>query len=226
MLMMFRERKIQLIHGLFVLYSLSALGCFLFFAQGVEPSKYRSIPILMIWNVFLAFVGFDAVQLHLWSSNRIVKVLAALVAFLFYPNSYYMVTDAKHIGDWFPNPAQMNFAQMDAQKLCYFILLMAGIFFGVFLGFESMKPILQRYFVSWTAKSVFILLMSFLSSVAIYAGRVSAERVNSWDIFYRPFYTLGKLFTVIQPGNFLFLLMFTLFQLFIIGLGYSIVWRD
>jgi uncharacterized membrane protein len=226
--MMFRLRKIQLIHGLFAVYSLFALGFFLIFNQGqiFGLTKYDYIPILMIWNLFLAFIAFDAVQLHLWVRNGLVRWLAAFLAFLFYPNTYYMVTDAKHIGDWFPNPAHMDFAQIDAQKLCYFVILMAGIFFGVFLGFETIKAILRRYFVSLAGKSAFVLLMSFLSSVAIFAGRVSAERVNSWDVFYRPLYTLGKLFGAIVPANFLFLAMFMLFQVFVIGLGFIIVSRE
>ncbi|MDR2976183.1 MAG: DUF1361 domain-containing protein [Streptococcaceae bacterium] len=226
--MMFKEHKIQLIHGLFIIYSLFALGCFFIFNQGdlFNLSKYEYIPLLMIWNIFLAFIAFDAVQLHLWSGHWVIKCLSAVIAFLFYPNSYYMVTDAKHIGDWFPNPALMDFAQIDSQKLCYFILLMAGVFFGVFLGFETIMPILRRYFVSYLSKSAFVLIMSFLSAVAIYAGRVSSERINSWDVFYRPIYTLGKLFAVVQPSNFSFLMLFTLFQLFIIGLGFAIAWRN
>ncbi|MDR0299438.1 MAG: DUF1361 domain-containing protein [Streptococcaceae bacterium] len=222
-----KNRKALVINILFIVYSLFAVSFFLIFPHHSweKLTGFDFLPLGMIWNIFLALVAFDAIVLMSKVRRRSLRVISGGVAFLFYPNTYYMVTDAKHIGDWFPSPKHLDFA--NAQQTIYLLLLVSGIIFGILLGIETMLHFLRQFFIKRPFYQWLIILsMSFLSSVAIYVGRVETLRLNSWDIFLRPIYTVSKLFEVVQPSHFVFLASFTIFQLFMIGLGMALAIKD
>lgn len=213
------KNKILLIHLFFVVYSFIAIFCWYFSLT----NKLSNISPTMVWNLFLAFIAYDCTIWLVEVKNKISLVLAGIFSFLFYPNTFYMITDAKHVGDWFPDP-RLTFS--NTQEIIAFVLLLVGIVFGTLLGMETMRIVLVRFFKKNWQKTLFIIGMSFLSSVAIYAGRISTLRLNSWDVFVRPIDTIGKLFSVIQSQNIVFLVSFTLYQIFMIALGVWLTMKE
>lgn len=215
------NKKVVLLNAFFLGYSIVTYALFLLLKTDTWLlSGYEGIPAGMMWNLFLAYIAYNSVVLLVHFKNKWLRVMTAVVAFLFYPNTFYLLTDAKHIGDWFPNPRSFNFGE--TKETVYYMILMLAVMLGILIGVETMLLFLKHSISQWRYKVGFVLLMSFLSSVAIYAGRISDEaiRLNSWDLLARPLHALEILFKVIHPDQFVFLASFTVFQIFMIGLGF------
>lgn len=215
-----KNRKFVEIHLLFLLYSLTAVVCWEFFLKDLPKGQLASIPIAMIWNVFLALVAYDFAVFFVCAKRLIFRIIWGFLAFLFYPNTFYMITDAKHVADWFPDP-RLTFQQ--APEIIAFVLLLVAILFGTILGMQAMRLVVNRFLAESWLKFPFVVVMSCLSSIAIYAGRIATLRLNSWDIFTRPIYTMSRLIGTVSPHNTVFLISFTLYQLFMIALVYWLV---
>ena len=205
------KNKIFLIHLFFIVYSIITALCWPLFA-----GKLGGIPPTMIWNVFLALLAYDFINWMIRAKSKISLVISSLFSFLFYPNTFYMITDAKHVADWFPD---LKLTFINTQEIIAFVILLVGIIFGTLLGMEAMRLVLEVFFRKSWQKLLFVIGMSFLSSVAIYGGRISTLRLNSWDVFIRPIDTIEKLFSIIRLDNMVFLVSFTVYQVFVIGLG-------
>ncbi|MFV0556778.1 MAG: DUF1361 domain-containing protein [Lactovum sp.] len=224
---MLKNKKIIYLNLAFIIYACCSFFFFILFKEGDwKFSGYEGLPIGMIWNLFLAYISYNLVFLLMRLKNKYGQIICFFLAFLFYPNSFYMITDAKHIGDWFPNPRTFNF--IGTKETIYYMLLMSAVFLGVLIAVETMLLFLKVFLHKKIYRLIFIIVTSFLSSVAIYAGRVDNEllRLNSWDLILRPFYTIESLFRIISPEHFVFLLAFTLFQVFMITLGFIFSMKD
>lgn len=135
----------------------------------------------LIWNLFLAWLpllfayGLQRTLQHkLWSSWAALGLTVLWFAFL--PNSFYLVSDFVHLGDF--EATQLVFGA---------VMLTALTLTGLWLGVTSLVLVhtqLRRR-LSMGVSTAFIGLTLFIASVAIYIGR--DLRWNSWDLLLNPF---------------------------------------
>ena len=213
---MLRDKRFLKFNLLFLTFSLGAAFIAIYYRTGFNLLNLQAdsrIPPVMIWNIFLALLAYDFAYGLVKVKNFWLQLIFAFLAFLFYPNTFYMLTDSLHFGDWL-QAGHLTF--YGTKPMIYFMLLCVAIFFGVALGLETMRIVLKRFFDNKFFAWAFIIIMSFLGSIGIFVGRFQEIRLNSWDIFINPIGTVVKLFAVIQPTNFVFLASFTLAQIFLI----------
>lgn len=134
----------------------------------------------LAWNLALAwlpllFILWLIVLLrrYRWSSWR--PVCVTLLWLLFLPNSFYMISDFIHIQD------------IVRHDLLYDVLMFTSfIFTAALVGFISLYlmhvQLVRR--IGMRASILFIAIIIFLCSFAIYLGR--DLRWNSWDVLTNP----------------------------------------
>ncbi|WP_139376030.1 DUF1361 domain-containing protein [Clostridium oryzae] len=191
------------------------------------------IHLMMIWNLFLAFLPLIFSAFLEASVKKQKKVTAFVFGFLwllFLPNSPYMVTDFIHISgtkfyletisSYIPQMYNMDF--MPWLKIIHIGI---GMYFGLLLGMYSMY-IVQKV-ISQNAGKIkaylLIIISCILSGYAIYIGRFL--RFNSWDII-KPAYLLAQLTKNINWNAFKFSLLFGGYVLVIYTIFYIFFYRS
>lgn len=158
----------------------------------------------LIWNMFLALAALDLSVLAYSSSSRIIFLIAAILWFFFYPNTFYMLTDIVH----------MKFVSevlYERESMIMFMLYIPSILFGVFSGVLSINYIFDRLKVKFTVfRYVLYIAISIFSSLAIHIGRYA--RLNSWDIFTQPKVVIDELLAVVNIDSLPFILGFIFIQ--------------
>jgi uncharacterized membrane protein len=182
--------------------------------------RYEPDFIYMIWNLFLAWLGFAAAlvlerALHrsVWSSWYVLLLTALWLIFL--PNTFYMLTDFIHIHE-------LTMADL-VQGV---IMLSSFILNGVILGLLSVhivhRELIKRVKArtAWTLVGFTLLICSF----AIYVGR--ELRWNTWDIILNP---TSVLFDVserlLNPAAHLGMLSITLGFFALLLSLYTVAWH-
>lgn len=159
----------------------------------------------LIWNMFLALVALDFAYLTTLSKSVFVKIFWVLLWFLFYPNTFYMLTDIVH----------MSFAGQalwDRSSMILFMLYVASILFGVLSGVLSLQLIFRSLGVqNIYLRYIIIANLSFLSSFAIHIGRYA--RLNSWDMLTNPMTVVNSMVEVVSWSALPFIVGFTFLQL-------------
>jgi len=115
-------------------------------------------------------------------------MIAMVVWFFFFPNAPYILTDLVHLG-----PKYYGHYWVDM------LLILLVAFTGLLLGFLSLQSMQQRVArrFHWPVGWLFVMAMSLLSGMGIYAGRFL--RWNSWDVVARPGWVLDDgLFWVVS----------------------------
>lgn len=158
----------------------------------------------LIWNMLLALISLDFAYLAYRSKSKAIRFIFALLWLLFYPNTFYMVTDIIH----------MHFAGSvlyDKHSLNLFMLYVPSIFFGALSGIEGVRILMKVYPISnvWL-RGIFYSVLSFVSSLAIHIGRYA--RLNSWDVFTRPGVVIDEILAVLSWDAFVFVIGFTCIQ--------------
>ncbi|TWT09861.1 DUF1361 domain-containing protein [Streptococcus sp. sy004] len=184
--------KMSLIHLFWVVIS---AGIFRYMTSGPN----------LIWNMFLALVALDFAYLAYRTKNTFLKIVSVLLWLLFYPNTFYMLTDIIH----------MSFADQalwDRLSMIMFMLYVSSILFGVLSGVLS----LQLIFNSLGVKNIYlrylvITNLSFLSSFAIHIGRYA--RLNSWDALMNPMTVVDSMVEVVSWSALPFIAGFTFLQM-------------
>jgi uncharacterized membrane protein len=156
----------------------AGFSCSLVFIRMVatgQPS-YLFLP----WNLFLAFIplwisGLIETQPRILS-NRILLVLLLGAWLLFFPNSFYIITDLFHL-------KKFRLAPEWYDLLMIFSFAWNGILFGI-ISLRRIEKIIQLAFGRNYA-FLFIVSIMWLSAFGIYIGRFL--RFNSWDILTDPF---------------------------------------
>ncbi len=177
-----------------------------------------NISMSMAWNVFLALIAYDFSYLAINSRRRLIQGIAGFFWLIFYPNTFYVLTDAKHFADWFDLSKLKSFSNL--RTILDFNVLIFGIIFGVVLGAWSIQLILHHFVKNNYLKAVLLFVISFLSSIGIFVGRSEALRLNSWDLVFHPWETLMLIIHSISASNMGFFLTFTFCQLALIALFY------
>jgi uncharacterized membrane protein len=134
----------------------------------------------LIWNLFLAwlpllFAGrlISVLRYKLWSSWE--GLAWSVLWLIFFPNSFYMVSDFIHLQDVAPS-----------EVLYYVVMFSSFIYTAVILGFCSLYLIhlqMRRRLPPGLANFC-VLLLLFICSVGIYIGR--DLRWNSWNVLTNP----------------------------------------
>ena len=161
--------------------------------------------LYMNWNLFLAFVPLFFAYFFEKEHSLFLKGFTFLLFLLFLPNAVYMVTDFIHLRDI--GPEWMLW--YDAMML--FLYAFVGVFINAFL-LSRMKRIL---FTTRFDQQLFLFSMTLLTAFGVYLGRYI--RFNSWDVFVRPFTTIGDSLSVIgdKYNHPVFLSTMVFFTLFI-----------
>lgn len=172
-----------------------------------------NLPASMIWNVFLSLLAFDFAYWAIKLKNRAFVIVLSLLWLIFYPNTFYILTDNIHFAGWFET---LNLT--DSSVVINFNILSISVIWGSVLGAWSILMMIERFLTKKIWKILIVIILSFLSSIGIFVGRSLEIRLNSWDLLTHPIYSLTKIFGSLTPENFAFFASFTLAQLFLIAL--------
>lgn len=205
----FRRRNITFILGSFLLVAVSSYIYYLF---NKDPSWF-----MMNWNFFLAFLPYLFSILTLVFIKKQSKILPGLffiLWLLFFPNSPYMLTDVKYIGNIDMNSWMLNGMGDNVVDWIFLIKIVVSVLLGLIFGmlslYEMHNLIKKRRgtVLGWG----FVSLICIISSFGVYIGRFL--RVNSWDVL-KPIYLLKTIINSLNSFTLVFTLIFAIGTLFI-----------
>jgi uncharacterized membrane protein len=166
----------------------SGFACFLLFVRWIVTGSqaYFFLP----WNLFLAFIPYWLIE---WAGNNSwilqsrIKLFLVLAAWLlFYPNSFYIITDLFHLSHFSAAPKWFDL-----------LLIFSFAWNGILCGVISLRK--AEMIIAMAIKSEktgwLIGVVMWLSAWGIYIGRFL--RYNSWDIITDPFSLAGDIFYMI-----------------------------
>lgn len=163
------------------------LGVFLYMVLSIVLGLYLrdGLILFLTWN--MALVGFVLFLTHVIKiyyhkkSKNIYKVIFLVLWILFFPNTYYILTDLIHFQVY---PFFMNYSDiyyLDLNTWLVFFHILIGSMYAMKIGIDTIDE--MRGILKVTSKKVEYSLITILfiaSSVAIYLGRFI--RLNSWQI--------------------------------------------
>lgn len=133
----------------------------------------------LIWNLFLAWLPY---MVSTWLQKRNVVyanplkfIVIGFVWLLFIPNSFYIMTDLFHLGEYNNVPNWFDLAMIIS-------FAWDGLLLGV-LSVRQMEKMMQQ-FLPRMRELFFIYPIMWLNALGIYIGRY--PRFNSWDIITNP----------------------------------------
>ena len=185
-------RKVITVHLFFLALS------FLVYMEGIAKTGPD-----LIWNMMLALIAYDFAVLTRYFKQAWLFPILFILWLVFYPNTFYMITDIVHmhwVGDTLWNRASLHL----------FMVFVPSILFGIYCGIESWLILLERFKFSWWTELLATLVLSVISSMAIYIGRY--DRLNTWDIVSNPGQVVQTLLETFQRERLLFILGFTFIQ--------------
>jgi uncharacterized membrane protein len=139
----------------------------------------QTMYLFLVWNLFLAFIPYALTH---WLQYRTQQQLAGwqlVVVFgawiLFIPNSFYIITDLFHLGNYYNIPLWFDLA-----------LILSFAWNGLLLGLLSVRQMEKIIQQRWHMKNelYFIYPVMWLNALGVYVGRYL--RFNSWDVFTNP----------------------------------------
>ena len=185
-------RKVITVHLFFLALS------FLVYMEGIAKTGPD-----LIWNMMLALIAYDFAVVTRYFKQAWLFPVLFILWLVFYPNTFYMITDIVHmhwVGDTLWNKASLHL----------FMVFVPSILFGIYCGIESWLILLERFKFSWWTELLATLVLSVISSMAIYIGRY--DRLNTWDLVSNPGQVVQKLLETFQRERLLFILGFTFIQ--------------
>jgi uncharacterized membrane protein len=202
--------KIIKISAVFIVMSVFACMLTLYRMRIIEGTNY----IFLIWNLFLAWIPF-VFSCILALCDRIknfplkfcMMAIIGLLWLIFYPNAPYILTDYAHFSwvGFFKGQA----ADFDFKPWYDFVLFSAYIITGFILGMASLRinqGIIRKH-SNGIVSGIFVVIVQFLSSIAIYWGRFM--RMNSWDAWRNPLLLVEGL--KFNEDSWIFVLILTVF---------------
>jgi uncharacterized membrane protein len=166
-----RRLGLLLVLGAFIGLSVALLAGRIWLTQ-------RITYVFLLWNLWLAVVPFGmslTLGLAAGPVRRGVLLPAAAVWLVFFPNTFYLVTDFIHLNTWPNVPGWYDLT-----------LLLCFAWTGLLLGFGSLQE-MQRLFTrafGWRGGWVFVVAALLLGSLGVYVGRYL--RYNSWSAVAQP----------------------------------------
>ncbi len=134
------------------------------------------------WNLILVLIPY-ILALYLVKNPWVLargwsRIGVTFLWLLFLPNAPYILTDFIHLKNSSPPFILLDFLTISAFAIT-----------GFLAGLYSIKIMIMFYRLFYSSKTVRLLtiLVSALCGFGIYLGRI--VRLNSWDIFTRPWFT-------------------------------------
>lgn len=132
------------------------------------------------WNLFLAYVPY-AISSWLfanpnWTIKKWKTTIALIAWLLFIPNSFYIMTDLFHLGNFQNAPLWYDLA-----------MILSCAWNGLLLGLLSVRQV-EKIMISTFGtfnEWKFVYPVMFLNALGIYIGRYL--RFNTWDVITSPF---------------------------------------
>ena len=140
--------------------------------------------IFLGWNILLATIPYLIALLYVknYEKNSSIYVLIGILLLyvLFFPNTFYVLTDVIHFEEshFFERYPDLYHAILEEWIL--FFIIIYGVFQATLLGVFSLKQI-ESTFKKPIIQISLIITICFLSSIGIYIGRFL--RLNSWQFF-------------------------------------------
>ena len=131
------------------------------------------------WNLFLAYIPY-AISTWLytnpqWAIKKWKTTFVLIAWLLFIPNSFYIMTDLFHLGNFNNAPLWYDLAMILS---CAWNGLLLGL-----LSVRQVEKIMVRTFGSFNEWK-FVYPVMFLNALGIYIGRYL--RFNTWDVITNP----------------------------------------
>ena len=138
----------------------------------------------LIWNLILAIVPYF-IMLYLKKNalkSKLKTYLLCFVWLVFLPNSFYIITDLKHLSH-----SHSSTFWFDLSLIASFAIL------GFFLGLQSLSEFekISKSVFNKKVTAFLIPIICFLCGFGIYLGRIL--RYNSWDIISSPLALLSDM---------------------------------
>jgi len=210
----------SLIRKIDPLYIVSISYVFLSFLLGITLLNF--LVIFLGWNMILATIAYALSKLNNQLKKKSIKHVYLSLSFLFwllfFPNTFYLLTDLIHFQNYGFFNIYPNSYHYDLSTWLVFFHLVIGAFLGAKLGVSSVLNIEDAYFKNSLFKYVILIGIFYLSSIGIYIGRFI--RLNSWDILKIPS-ALLEIFS-----QFTFFLGFTTIFMFLHLFCYILFKRD
>ncbi|MBS1653945.1 MAG: DUF1361 domain-containing protein [Bacteroidetes bacterium] len=140
----------------------------------------------LVWNLFLAFIPYLITERLVRDVRNIenkLRLLFSLVAwFVFIPNSFYIITDLFHLGQFGAAPKWFDL-----------VLILSFAWNGILLGIISIQRV--EMILTMLKGKLFsfgmLYVVIWFNAFGIYIGRYL--RFNSWDVITDPFSLLREL---------------------------------
>ncbi|PAT02249.1 hypothetical protein CI105_02585 [Candidatus Izimaplasma bacterium ZiA1] len=174
--------------------------------------------LMMGWNMLLAVISLFLIFLFNKSTNRYLKIIILLLWILFFPNTFYLITDLIHIArfNFFEQANYSSYFVKNIEGYIFIIFILFGTVISLRIGLESLNEYIIYNIENKILKIsnfIIVLCISLLSSIGIFIGRFL--RFNSWDIL-SPLNLMSKVIKEIDSFAIAFILLFTIVHLVII----------
>jgi len=187
---------------------------FVFFSFILGVFLRNGLIIFLSWNMILALMVYVfssiALELHERQFKWIWIVISIGLWILFFPNSFYILTDTIHFQNYEFFKYYPNIYELKSYEWYVFFDITIAALISLKIGLMSLEQI--KKIVPNALKQYQLLLiigLFFISSIGIYLGRFI--RLNSWNIFDLTSIISG----VLEHFNFfvVFVLLFTMIHL-------------
>lgn len=184
--------------------------------------------LFLVWNLFLAWIPFllsiYIIKISKSKIKYISKIIAGALWLLFFPNTFYLITDYIHLNNHSYIKLENGIYHFYYDFLMWFdfILISLFAFLGYFLGVLSLNNIHKLILSNWGRglSWLLILLIAFITGFGIYLGRFL--RFNSWDAIVNPTSLIVDILQNINLDSFVFSVTFGGFIFVTYILFYSI----
>ena len=201
-------------------YSLKQLHLVFYIAVGFAIFTFilgkilsNGLVIFLSWNIALAVfvygLSFIVLYQHQKQKHKYMIWIGSVFWLLFFPNSFYILTDTIHFQNYEFFQTYPNIYQLEIYDWYVFFIVTIAMMLGIKLGLLSIfniKKTIPKKYQKYEYIGLFMLFI--LSSIAIYLGRFI--RLNSWNIL-----DVSSIFSGIFDhfGFFLmFVILFTIIQ--------------
>ena len=139
--------------------------------------------MFLVWNLFLAWLPYALTKLLAskpgWLQNKMRFALFFLVWLLCIPNSFYILTDLYHLGDFYNDPGTPSWYDL--------AVILSFAWNGLLLGIVSVRQMekLLHAYIYPLHEWLFLYPVMWLNALGVYTGRYL--RFNSWDVLTDPF---------------------------------------
>lgn len=144
--------------------------------------------LFLLWNLLLAWVPWRAALAAKGAASPLARTLWLGVWLVFLPNSYYVVTDLRHVH----HPPGVGMNWVDLMAVVPFAWTSAMFGFGSVAIVQKLVARLHGAAAGWTVAIGALALSGF----GVYLGRF--QRWNSWDALLDPLALLGDVWAQVR----------------------------